>query len=202
MEIRSRPQLQETQIADAKETMVAAVVLAAGRARRMGEGGPHKLLAEFDGIPLVRRCALAALESSAASVSVVTGHRRHEIEAKLEGLDVALVHNPDFASGMASSHSSGFASSEAMRADGVLILFADMPGISSGDMDVLITAFRRSGGHAIVRAVNCGKRGNPLSCRARFGTRSCASKAISARGILLKAPGFRLLMSRLDMVRI
>ncbi|KRB60163.1 4-diphosphocytidyl-2C-methyl-D-erythritol kinase [Rhizobium sp. Root708] len=162
MEIRSRPQLREPQVADVKETTVAAVVLAAGRARRMGEGGPHKLLAEFAGIPLVRRCALAALESGAASVSVVTGHRQHEIEAKLDGLDVALVHNPDFASGMASSLGAGFASSEAARADGVLVLLADMPDVSSSDMDLLITAFRRCGGHAIVRAVSRGKRGNPV----------------------------------------
>lgn len=162
MEIRSRPQLRDLQVADVKEIAVAAVVLAAGRARRMGEGGPHKLLAEFEGIPLVRRCALAALESSAASVSVVTGHRRHEIEGKLEGLDVALVHNPDFASGMASSLGAGFSSSEAMRADGILVLLADMPGVSSVDMDMLIAAFRRAGGHAIVRAVSRGKRGNPV----------------------------------------
>ncbi|EJC85342.1 hypothetical protein Rleg4DRAFT_7669 [Rhizobium leguminosarum bv. trifolii WSM2297] len=40
---------------------VAIILLAAGRASRMGVGGPHKLLAEFAGVPLVRRSAERAL---------------------------------------------------------------------------------------------------------------------------------------------
>ena len=52
----------------------------------MGAGGLHKLLAEFDGIPLVRRSASEALHTQAASVNVVTGHRHLEIIAALEGL--------------------------------------------------------------------------------------------------------------------
>ncbi|MGO7733751.1 NTP transferase domain-containing protein, partial [Rhizobium johnstonii] len=45
---------------------VAIVILAAGKASRMGEGGKHKLLDEFDGMPLVRRSALTALAADAA----------------------------------------------------------------------------------------------------------------------------------------
>jgi CTP:molybdopterin cytidylyltransferase MocA len=51
---------------------VAIVILAAGKASRMGEGGKHKLLAEFDDVPLVRRSALTALGADATSVIVVT----------------------------------------------------------------------------------------------------------------------------------
>jgi molybdenum cofactor cytidylyltransferase len=36
-------------------------------------------------------------------VTVVNGYRHEEIEAALAGLDLDLAHNPDFASGMASS---------------------------------------------------------------------------------------------------
>src|SRR6185436_12881855 len=49
---------------------VAAIVLAAGRASRMGS---NKLLAELDGAPIVRRTALAVLASRARPVIVVTG---------------------------------------------------------------------------------------------------------------------------------
>ncbi|WP_425327153.1 hypothetical protein [Rhizobium sullae] len=49
----------------------------------MGEGGQHKLLAEFDGMPLVRRGVSIAMASGASAVIVVTGHRRAEIEASL-----------------------------------------------------------------------------------------------------------------------
>ncbi|MFF0953072.1 NTP transferase domain-containing protein [Rhizobium leguminosarum] len=55
-----------------RKASVAIVILAAGKASRMGEGGKHKLLAEFEGVPLVRRSALTALAADAASVIVVT----------------------------------------------------------------------------------------------------------------------------------
>ncbi|MBY5457067.1 nucleotidyltransferase family protein [Rhizobium beringeri] len=139
---------------------VAIVILAAGKASRMGEGGKHKLLAEFDGIPLVRRSALTALGADAASVTVVVGHRRIEIEAALQGLALTFVDNPDYASGMASSLMAGF--SAAHSTDGILVMLADMPGISTAHLNALIFAFRNAGGEAIVRAVSRGKPGNPV----------------------------------------
>ncbi|MBY5403720.1 NTP transferase domain-containing protein [Rhizobium leguminosarum] len=141
---------------------VAIVVLAAGKASRMGEGGKHKLLAEFDGVPLVRRSALIALGADAGSVIVVTGHRRSEIEAALDGLDLTFIDNPDYASGMASSLMAGVSSKRADGADGILVMLADMPGLSTAHLDALIFAFRNAGGEAVVRAVSRGKPGNPV----------------------------------------
>ncbi|TAV64929.1 nucleotidyltransferase family protein [Rhizobium leguminosarum] len=141
---------------------VAIVILAAGKASRMGEGGRHKLLAEFDGVPLVRRSALTALGADAASVIVVTGHRGSEIDAALDGLALTFVDNPDYASGMASSLKAGFSSRGADSAEGILVMLADMPGISTTHLDALISAFRNAGGEAVVRAVSQGKPGNPV----------------------------------------
>ncbi|MGO7905584.1 NTP transferase domain-containing protein [Rhizobium leguminosarum] len=145
-----------------REASVAIVILAAGKASRMGEGGRHKLLAEFDGVPLVRRSALTALAADAASVIVVTGHRRSEIEAALDGLALTFIDNPDYASGMASSLKAGFSSRDADSAEGILVMLADMPGISTTHLDALISAFRNTGGKAVVRAVSQGKPGNPV----------------------------------------
>ncbi|MBA5800106.1 MULTISPECIES: nucleotidyltransferase family protein [Rhizobium] len=145
-----------------RKASVAIVILAAGKASRMGEGGKHKLLAEFDGVPLVRRSALTALAADAASVIVVTGHRRSEIEAALDGLALTFIDNPDYASGMASSLIAGFSSRDADSAEGILVMLADMPGISKTHLDALISAFRNAGGEAIVRAVSQGKPGNPV----------------------------------------
>ncbi|RWX33619.1 nucleotidyltransferase family protein [Rhizobium leguminosarum] len=145
-----------------RKASVAIVILAAGKASRMGEGGKHKLLAEFDGVPLVRRSTLTALAADAACVIVVTGHRRSEIEAALDGLALTFVDNPDYASGMASSLIAGFSSRDADSADGILVMLADMPGISTTHLDALISAFRHAGGEAVVRAVSQGKPGNPV----------------------------------------
>ncbi|WP_454852072.1 NTP transferase domain-containing protein [Rhizobium binxianense] len=162
MEIQTRPRPRDHVEQPAKRLSVAVVLLAAGKASRMGAGGPHKLLAEFDGIPLVRRSAESAAGSGAASVTVVTGFRHQEIAAALSGLAIGIVHNPDYESGMASSLIAGFSSAGARQADGVLVMLADMPHVTAGDIETLIAAFRRAGGQAIVRAVSQGKRGNPV----------------------------------------
>lgn len=140
---------------------VAAVLLAAGVARRMGRCGSHKLLAKFDGTPLVRRAAIVALQARVSSVTVVTGHRHADIIAALEGLDLRYAQNRDYASGVATSLITGFMTDEAKRADGVLIINADMPRITSEDLDTLIEAFCRSQGQAIVCSAARGRRGNP-----------------------------------------
>lgn len=162
MEIETRPRPRDSYEEHSRPVAVAAVILAAGKASRMGEGGAHKLLALFDGRPLVRRAAETALAADATSVTVVTGHRRGEIEAALSGLGVVAIENRDYASGMASSLISGFFAPPARDADGVLVMLADMPGVTVADLNALIAAFRAASGRAIVRAVSNGKRGNPV----------------------------------------
>lgn len=160
MEIPTRPQPREPAPQPARSALkVDIVLLAAGRSSRMG--GPNKLLALFDGEPLVRRTASRALGSKAATTIVVTGHQRERVRSALGGLEVELADNPDFADGLASSLKAGIAK-VAPDAAGAMIVLGDMPGVSSKDLDSLIDAFRRAGGHAVVRASHQGKRGNPV----------------------------------------
>ncbi len=160
MEIPTRPQPREPAPQSApSEPKVDIVLLAAGRSSRMG--GPNKLLALFDGKPLVRRAAERALGSKASGTVVVTGHQRERVRHALAGLDLAVTDNPDFADGLASSLKAGIAKVSADAA-GAMIVLGDMPGISSADMDSLIDAFCRSGGRSVVRASHGGRRGNPV----------------------------------------
>jgi molybdenum cofactor cytidylyltransferase len=138
---------------------VAAIVLAAGRGARF-DATRSKLLADFGGGPLARRAVEAALGSRASSTVVVTGHARDEMERALAGLPVAFAHNPDFASGMASSLRVGLA--HAADSGGALALLADMPGVTSAILDQLIEAFNRAPDRAAVAPVFMGRRGNPV----------------------------------------
>ncbi|MER8496083.1 molybdopterin-binding/glycosyltransferase family 2 protein [Mesorhizobium sp. M1312] len=158
MEIPTRPQPREPLPARA-ELKVDVVLLAAGRSSRMG--GPNKLLALFDGKPLVRRTAERALGSKAADTIVVTGHQRERVRTALSGLDITFADNPDFADGLSSSLKAGIAQ-VAGDAAGVMIVLGDMPGVASADLDRLIDAFRKSEGRSVVRASHEGKRGNPV----------------------------------------
>jgi molybdenum cofactor cytidylyltransferase len=159
-EIPTRPQPREKAVSD-RPGPVAIVVLAAGRASRMGPEGRHKLLAEFNGVPLVRRSVGAALAAGRGRVIVVTGHREEDIRAALAGLPVTFVSNADYASGMASSLVAGLAAVEE-TASGILVMLADMPGVRSEHLSKLIAAFDAESGQAVVRAVADGQRGNPV----------------------------------------
>ena len=157
-EIASRPQPRDLR-APQPPLSVAAVVLAAGRASRMR--GSHKLLAAFDGAALVRRSAEAALAARPARVLVVTGHRAQEVEAQLSGLPLDIIRNRDHALGMSTSLRAGVAALGA-GCDGVVVMLADMPHVTGGDVRLLLEAFTAAGGQVIVRAVSGGKRGNPV----------------------------------------
>ncbi|WP_037422088.1 molybdopterin-binding/glycosyltransferase family 2 protein [Sinorhizobium sp. CCBAU 05631] len=159
-EIPARQQPRETAIRP-QSGPVAIVVLAAGRASRMGPAGRHKLLAEFDGVPLVRRSVVTALAGGKGKVVVVTGYREGEIRAALSGLPVTFASNPDYESGMASSLIAGLSAAGA-EAGGMLVMLADMPGVTSEHLATMIAAFDGESGSAVVRAVSEGQRGNPV----------------------------------------
>lgn len=143
---------------------VAAILLAAGRSQRYRDaGGPEasKLLADFHGEPVVRASARAALASGAAPLIVVTGHAREAVEAALSDLSPRFAHNPDFASGLASSLRVGVAAAPADAA-GALALLGDMPAVSPGAIDALIAAFAARPDALAVAPTIAGQRGNPV----------------------------------------
>ncbi len=142
---------------------VAAIVLAAGTSSRYrAEDGtvPSKLVAELDGIPLVRHVAMAALRSRARPVVVVTGHAEAEVRAALSGVDVLFVHNPRFAEGIATSLRAGLGAVPA-DAVGALVLLGDMPLVGAALLDRLIAEFERDGPCDAVLPMYEGRPGNP-----------------------------------------
>jgi len=141
---------------------VTVVLLAAGKASRYGTEVDSKLLAEFDGVPLVRRIASRGCGSKADSVVVVVGFRAPDIVAALIDLPVEIVENPNFLRGVSSSLIAGISTPEAQSADGVLVMLADMPTISTLHLNALVDAFATRDGKSIIIAAHQGVRGNPV----------------------------------------
>lgn len=164
-EIASRPQLREPTADPAPHRPVVALLLAAGRSTRMQ--GHNKLLLPLGGQPLVAHAARALVASSARPVITVTGHDREAIETALAGHDITFVHNPAFASGMASSLKAGLAAVPG-NARAVLVCLADMPALRAADIDRLLAAFDPASGREIIVPVFGGKRGNPVLLARRF----------------------------------
>lgn len=160
-EITGRPAEREI---PRRSPRVAAVILAAGLSRRMG--GPNKLLAPIDGVPMIARVADAFLGSKARPILVVVGHQADDVRAALTGRPVRFVVNPDFEEGLGASLRAGIeAIGEGL--DGALVGLGDMPRVTSAHIDALIDAFDPAGPATIVVPVHDRKRGHPVLWSAR-----------------------------------
>ncbi len=145
---------------------VAALVLAAGQAKRMGS---NKLVEQLNGKALVRHAVDAALASQAEPVILVTGHQREAVEEALEGLDLLSVHNRAYAAGLSTSLKRGLAAlPEGIEA--AVVLLGDMPRVSPGTIDRLIASFNPLESRAICLPTFEGKRGNPVLLGRQFFT--------------------------------
>lgn len=164
MEIVTRPQPREDKVPE-KGRRIAAVVLAAGRSSRMG--AINKMIAEIGGKPLVRIAAEQALAAQTSPVIVVTGHQKEKVESALKGLNVQLVHNPNYAEGLGTSLKAGIAAVPE-NADGAIVCLGDMPQVDAKLIDRLIAAFDPERGALVVVPTIEGRRGNPVVWARRF----------------------------------
>ena len=164
MEIVTRPQPRAKPVEE-EGKRVASIVLAAGRSTRMG--AINKLIVQIGGRPLVRIAAEQALASQAGPVIVVTGHQREKVEGALKGLNVRLVHNPDYAEGLGTSLRVGIGAVPE-GADGAIVCLGDMPQVDAALINTLLDAFDPESGAFIVVPTIDGHRGNPVVWARRF----------------------------------
>ncbi|QOY90140.1 nucleotidyltransferase family protein [Paludibaculum fermentans] len=136
---------------------VAAILLAAGNASRMG--APKQLL-DYGGRPLLRHAAETALASGCSKVIVVLGAKAGAVAPALDGLPVVTVVNPRWDEGMGTSIQAGLRAAAAASAEAVILMLADQPLISAGFLDRLI-GIHTDAGQAIVAARYAGTAGVP-----------------------------------------
>jgi CTP:molybdopterin cytidylyltransferase MocA len=136
--------------------VIAAIVLAAGLARRMGR---QKLLLELGAMPIVRR-SVEAIAPHVDDVVVVTGHEGARVQAVLAGLAVRFAVNPRPEDGQGSSIAAGVA---ALRpgTTAALIALGDQPRLPAVVVPALLAAFAR-GGADIAAPIYRGTQGNPV----------------------------------------
>jgi molybdenum cofactor cytidylyltransferase len=155
--------------------MICAIVLAAGRSRRMGA---QKLLLPLDGQPIIARIVEEVLRGPVDRAIVVIGPDGRGIRTALAGRSVHFVTNPDPESEMLESVRCGWRALAmnrlpvaAYRAENIaaaLIVLGDQPGLTAGVIACLVQAFRTTG-RGIVAPVHEGRRGHPLLVAARYG---------------------------------
>ena len=166
-------------------TTVSAVVLAAGLSSRMG--GPHKLLLDVGGEPMLRRVLRCVLGLDPAEVVVVTGHRAEDVAAALGGLPVRLVHNPGYAEGQPGSVLTGVRALT-VPCQAMMIVLGDQPLLTPAALARLIAAFRTAPeGRSILVPTSGGERGNPVLFAARHIPEIQAGQMKIGQGRLIEA---------------
>jgi molybdenum cofactor cytidylyltransferase len=145
---------------------IAAVILAAGRSRRMA---PHNklLVADKSGKPMIARVVDNVLSSKARPVLVVTGHQAEQIDQTLGGRPVLRVHADDYAEGLSASLKAGIAAVPP-EAGAAIVCLGDMPLVTGRMIDRLLDAYDPDEGRLIVLPTFRGKQGNPMLWDRRF----------------------------------
>jgi molybdenum cofactor cytidylyltransferase len=143
---------------------LAAVVLAAGLSRRMGQA---KLLLTIEGRAVVRMAVDNVLAAGIERIVVVSGTEQEAIADALAGLPVRFAINPTPEAGQGSSIAVGVAALPE-RAGAALIVLGDQPFVPPEVIPLLVAAFTRTGQPIVAPRYRDG-RGNPvLFARAVF----------------------------------
>lgn len=146
-------------------TTIAALILAAGRSSRMGQG-QHKLLLPLGDRPVVAHVVENVLASQAQPLVVVLGYQAEQVRAILSPYatqpELKIIENPDYQQGMSTSLRKGI---EALTAsfspvDGALIVLGDQPLMTSHIFNAMIET-KQTTRKRIIAALYHGKRGNP-----------------------------------------
>lgn len=163
---------------------VAAVILAAGGAQRMGQ--PKQLLL-VDGQPMLARVVQAVCAAELGQVIVVLGAFANAVRPVLAGYRVSVVINRGWRAGMASSLRAGLSHVSA-EADGALFVPGDMPYLRPSLLQAVAAHFYTSG-KAIVVPTCRGQRGNPvLLARSLFSELAALQGDQGGRAIFASHP--------------
>lgn len=168
--------------------MIAAIVPAAGRSRRMGR---PKLLLPIRGRPLVTRVVDGLLQAGLIEIRVVVSPETGEgVRRALAHRPVRWIFNPRSQSAMLDSvrHALKDLPSEC---EDLLVTPADIPGISGTLVRRLIEAFKHASPEkSLVVPLAGGRRGHPLIFSAKHVPEVLGSlEEIGLRGLLQCHPG-------------
>jgi molybdenum cofactor cytidylyltransferase len=142
----------------AADENIAAVLLAAGRSRRMGAFKP---LLPFGGASVAEACVETLRAAGAREVVVVVGHRGAEVRAVLahsEGLSFAVNEVEGSEMGVSVARGVEMISKEAAA---VLVALVDQPAVPAEEMKRLVEARRRTGARLVLPEWE-GRGGHPL----------------------------------------
>lgn len=166
---------------------VAAVILAAGAATRMGK---LKQLLPYRGRTLIQNAVDQALQADFDPVLVVVGAESAAVRSAVASQKVVMVENSYWQSGMGSSVSAGvhWLRNEKTEAAAVGILLADQPLVNAGHLKEMRTRLHQVPADAIA-AEYSGTLGVPALFKRNLFTALSELPASAGARHLLRQPG-------------
>lgn len=137
--------------------MICAVVLAAGRSRRMGV---QKLLLPFGSKTVIAHIVDQLTASTIDEVHIVVGCQGKRVSRELSGRPVSIVNNPNYKSGMLSSVRCGL-NAISQQCTEVLVALGDQPSVTTKLIDQMLQNFASTEKQILVPLYD-GRRGHPI----------------------------------------
>ena len=134
-------------------------ILAAGMSKRMGN--ENKLLKKINNNTILNQTLNNHIESKIHNINLILGHQKDIILKHIEQNKIFIIENNNFKSGMLSSILK-INENISEETTGILISLADMPFVTSEDINKLIKIFNENDQKIICIPENKEKLGNPL----------------------------------------
>ena len=134
-------------------------ILAAGMSRRMGN--ENKLLKKINNNTILNQTLMNHIESKVNCINLILGHQKDIVLKYIDQNNIFIIENNNYETGMLSSilKINENISDETI---GILISLADMPFVTSDDINKLIKVFNENNQQTICIPENKGKLGNPI----------------------------------------
>jgi molybdenum cofactor cytidylyltransferase len=119
---------------------IAAIILAAGSSSRLGQS---KQLVQSEGVPLLLKTTLAALDAGIPNIIVVLGAHHQPHKELIAHLPVEIVLNEDWELGMGRSLKTGLLHLRQShpQANAAMILVCDQPRLSAHHLNRMMTVY-------------------------------------------------------------
>lgn len=138
---------------------VAAIVLAGGLSRRMGQS--KVLMPWAGGRTIIEHIVQQLIQARVDHIAVITGHRSAEVAQKVAPYEVETVHNPDYATGeMLSSVKAGLESLPA-HISAAMVVLGDQPRIQPRTVQQVMSAYALGDGDIVAPSYQM-RRGHPI----------------------------------------
>ena len=137
-------------------TDIAAILLSAGRSRRMGAFKP---LLPFGDRTVIESAISNLRAADVDEIVVVVGHRAEEVRQQLKAFDLSFAVNPDPDSEMSASIGLGV-EQVTPNAKALLLALVDHPAVPPEVIRVLIEEWKR--GAPLVQPEHAGRGGHPV----------------------------------------